>query len=583
MQEPLELEAGLYLKTLPTYARIDKTYTGVGGTTAEQLAERDSIIMMPSLNAVFEKVNTPSTLYDIEEVHGVYGGHNDYSDLVEYITSGTKFKKLYMTMSKKSIQMLRRLYGDYPHVFKYNLLLDEIDEIPENGAWRTDLSMCYNLVTKWKQMAAEGSGGSVSVISATGMDFIQHPSIKNLPYYKVSHQKGRNDFPVEVIESNDVETTLANLLGTTDSVRNFVFYNAVQDTLNLITALGIESESKVFCGNSSASRVGHLYSRDFTNFSKFNFCTSANFRSVNFNSGGKVFVVTDATSINARLSITDIVQAIGRLRTNNKKVTIIMRTKEQKNRIEQSIDTIVSFYRDIANQILGIAKAYELTGDLTEHFIDIHDEIMVDNGKLQINWAWIEGKVKERVEDRPAHESVEKLIRVLAKYDINATQGNPPKSSIDVPPAEKADWSELTSHVVSVLETDEGAKGVWEGRWNDTEAIIAESYKTLGRQATLGSKSKTDLKSKLVEYKTKGAIENVGISLANKLRPGVFYTSKEAKNILKEIYKLKGYARTAKTTDLSDFFMDVKTTHRRVEGKTARGVIVSSPIYRITK
>lgn len=587
MEKFRELKADKYLKWLPVNARIDKTYTGIGGTTAEQLAERDSIILMPAFSAVTDKTTTNSSLYLIEDVHGVYGGNNRYEDIVKYITNDSiKYKKLYVTMSDRSLQLIKDLANVFPEVYDYHLLLDEVDEISDNGTWRKALSKCYNLVSLWKRKSAEGSRGSVSVISATGINFIKHPTVKKLPLWKVPVQHNRNDFPVEVIESDDVGVTLVDLLSESSYDKNFIFYNTVRGLDKLINTLGDGEDSLIFCGRGSSKVAGSRFSRDFTRFAKYNFITSANFRSVNFNTSGRVFVVTDATSINARLSVNDIIQAIGRLRTNNKKITIIMKTKENKNNFEQSANEMVEFYRDLANQILGVAKAYEKTGDLTERFLDNHDEIIQDEGEFQINWAWIEGKVKERLEDKPAHESVEKFIHALKKYDIEATKGTSPKSTIKVIADGEECWGEVIDHVISVKESVNESKGLWISQWdeNGVEGMISKGIDLLGVEVVRETTSKSDLKGKIAEFKTRNAKKNVGIAIANKLQAGVFYPSREVKQIIKEIYKLKGYSRTAKATDLKEFFTDVIFTRRRVglDSKITRGVIVSQPKYNIS-
>lgn len=580
-----ELKADKYLTWIPTNARIDKTYCGIGGTTAELRAKRNSIILMPSFRATQQKTTNVSNLYNVDELYGIYGGHNDIDGLMNYLNSDVTYKKVIMTMSRKSLTILMKVAELFPEIFSYNLLLDEVDQIQDDGFWREDLTLCYDLVSIWKQKAfLDKTNGSVSVISATGVDLISFESISKLPLWKIPSQENRNNFPVNIIETKEVEAVAATLINESSSNRNFIFYNNVDGSKRIIEAIDKKNRSRIYCGVGSENKAREYYSTDLNNFIEYNFFTRAYFRAVDFNDNGEVFIITDPNSLHAGLTVEDIVQAIGRIRKTIKKVTIIMDTKENKSKLkDMPLEKVQQWFRDIANQHLGIMRSLDAMGELTDSYYEKIEAVRKNlKGDFVINWAWVEGKVKNAKFDNVAYESIDNMEKALHKYDIKTSVIDEPIITYRTV-REEEDWKSIINFVLEVINKDTAGSTLLLSNFNDNEQLILEGFNKLGVDVVKKTESKYKLKELIKEFDTKDRKESVGITVANKIEPNIFIPNKELKNLLQEIYNLKGYESKAKATDLKDFFLNVKATFGYVNGRKTRGMIVSNPKYKITK
>lgn len=95
---------------LPSHVLLDKGMTGCGGTTLELTCSRNSLILVPTVNLVLNKM-APGIL-------GVYNKTND-SDITEYINSDIQYKKIIGTYD--SLMKLINI----PEIRDYFLLIDE--------------------------------------------------------------------------------------------------------------------------------------------------------------------------------------------------------------------------------------------------------------------------------------------------------------------------------------------------------------------------------------------------------------------------------------------------------------------------
>ena len=95
---------------LPSHVLLDKGMTGCGGTTLELTCPRNSLILVPTVNLVLNKM-APGIL-------GVYNKTND-SEITEYINSNIQYKKIIGTYDS-----LMRVIN-IPEIRDYFLLIDE--------------------------------------------------------------------------------------------------------------------------------------------------------------------------------------------------------------------------------------------------------------------------------------------------------------------------------------------------------------------------------------------------------------------------------------------------------------------------
>lgn len=568
-----------YLTEIPTNARINKRYTGIGGTTAELTAKRNSVILMPSFKAVKDKSNKPSPLYDIKSLYGVYGGHNEVRDLVNFISTtidGVEYKKIILTMSAKSITTLLKAAEYCPEIYTYNLLLDEVDQIVDDGCWRNDLELCYDLVKLWRR-------GTVTVISATGINNIMFEPIAKLDLYEVESIKGRLSYPIDLIVDEDLESMAATIADKSDDEHIFIFYNNVQGSKRIISSLlqnDPTADCRIYCSDGSKNKAGGYYSNDTTSFGKYNFCTKAYFRAIDFNVSGEVITITDPNSLHSSLSVEDIVQCPGRIRITINKLSIIMNTKEMKTS-NYTREALKEFFISLANQDLGGITTLDSMGLLTQSYLDSKESVRKDlKGNHVICYSWIEGMIKSKF-DKLAHTSAKEMKKALKIYDFNAniTLVNTALKVI----SEKLDWAEQIEFVVEVLKKTEGRLFL-QHNFDDNHSLIFKGITLLGEDVTKECKNKSQLRNKVVtfEQKTKFAKE-IGIMLSKRLMGLTEISSKEAKIVIGDIFKMVGYKATAKASLLSDYFSGVEERSRKVEGKKFKVYTIGAPKYKIVR
>jgi hypothetical protein len=591
------LKAGKYLTEIPTNARIAKKYTGIGGSTAEITAKRNSVILMPSLPAVISKGSEKSSLYNVDDIHSVYGGKNDIDDIIAYINSEVEFKKIVMTMSRKSINVLIELTKIFPELFNYNLLFDEIDSVPEDATWRSDLALCYDLISIWKfgiktniEEAKKkklwlNQVGSISVISATGMNNLHLPSIKNLQLYEVETQADRLNFPVTIIETeSDVEGTAAKYIAKSDSEKTFIFYNNVEGSLRLINHLE-ENNSKIYCGDSSKHKAGIFSSDNINNFGKYNFSTKAYFRAVDFNASGEVFIISDTDSLHAQLTIEDIIQCAGRLRQNIIKITIIMNTKTNTHKLKDvSTETLLEMFKDYANQELGAIKTLDLLGELTEKKINDCEAVRRNiNGEFVINYGWIENKVKTIKQDNLLHSDTKLMSEALNNYGFKSTVVKEDSTVEKLKRVEKTDWNVRLEKMCKLFEKEGQEEYNFMIRSLDNDnTLIWKGLKHLGVEVTMNTTSKSELVALVEEKETEKCKSSIGIALSKRFSKGGELESKKAKVILQELYDTFGFKSTAKATSFNLYFNESKTFDKKVNGAVVKFTKFSLPKYSVS-
>jgi hypothetical protein len=76
-------------------------------------------------------------------------------------------------------------------------------------------------------------------------------------------------------------------------------------------------------------------------------------------------------------------------------------------------------------------------------------------------------------------------------------------------------------------------------------------------------------------YESRNDYKGIIIAIYKKFKLGEFYSLVDIKSELNEIYKSKKFNRTAKATDLYEFF-EIKSCNKRINGKLTSGVMLNS-------
>lgn len=208
---------------------IDKKYTGIGATTLELEAKRNSIIVFPYIKLAQEKAakfphyyfylgSRTKTITD-EEIQNYA---NDKSiKFKKFCVVANSIFRLYHALGKK-------VYKDY------HLVLDEVEILQMQSEFREGLPECFEEFARYK---------SKTLISATLLPF-KNKELRNLTKYVVEKEKFNKEL-LEIVNSIDPISYVADYVRNTIdqgySHKFFIGINSSNHIKRLITLLNDKS------------------------------------------------------------------------------------------------------------------------------------------------------------------------------------------------------------------------------------------------------------------------------------------------------------------------------------------------------
>lgn len=345
---------------LPANAFINKKIPGCGGTTAELLCDRNSIIIVPNVPVIIGKVKKMKKGHNID-VLGVYYPFNKKRDITEYLLRGDiPYKNIMVT--PESYKYLVEAFEDATIKEKINrhrdffLLFDESEKIIQDVSYRKTITEPLNDFFLYNER---------SMISAT-------PIIPSDPRFEengfehvVFKPKYNYSVPLHINITNNLIVTVREYLKNNINTHYCFFMNSTDGILSLIKQLKIEDESQIFCGFNSLKKLKRLkfinVSAELTPFKKYTFFTSRFYSAVDIDLEFKPDVILLTDIYFAEQSIfdpaTESVQAFGRFRNGIQQATHIT-----------NINSNVEFQtREMALKYLeGSCEAYERIYTLRE-------------------------------------------------------------------------------------------------------------------------------------------------------------------------------------------------------------------------
>ena len=292
---------------LPTGYLIDKGKTGCGGTSIALENEIDTIICVPYIELIINKLNK----YKDSDINilGVYGDVKD-NDIKHYLKYNIGVKKIICTYD--SLKRITDIVG-----YDYFLLVDELHKLFKDYSFRyRAVRNVLDEYTKFKSWA---------FMTAT-------PIEKDLMLEELK------DIPICEIIWEDVTETKVNLLqckqvlATTKSiVSDFLngkifgnahfFINSVQFISNIIKDLELDNNNTriIFSRNNTKYKSkcqGIINGSTTDEVKKINFYTSTCFEGCDlYDRDGKIYIVSDSKEAQTLYDIsTDIQQIAGRIR-----------------------------------------------------------------------------------------------------------------------------------------------------------------------------------------------------------------------------------------------------------------------------
>ena len=263
---------------------IDKTETGIGGTTLELDAERDSIIVQPYNFTAWSKAQHKSLSHNYNLYY--YGNYTfrkkinavrvnkinilnieltkesrANKKLIEYIEFCRNQKQpIKITCVTDQLQALKECIDNIePEFFNsFHLVLDEIDSLQDQSSFRVVMENCYKI---YKSHPKENR----TVISATLIEFHDKEMMQeqySKIEYNLQHKKN-----IEVVISRNLEEELVKQiisLANKNNEKILVACNHLEYSMNVIKALEKESifkekTFKILCSSARKSQVKEYF------------------------------------------------------------------------------------------------------------------------------------------------------------------------------------------------------------------------------------------------------------------------------------------------------------------------------------
>jgi hypothetical protein len=321
----LEVKLSQVIHKLP-FGLVYKDETGMGATTLELKAERNSIIVEPiRITASSKAYGSDSNYFYVGSKTRYHKSGTDSTRLKAYIEDESiPFKKFLVVAD--SLPTLIRALG--PKIDSFFLLIDEIDSFQLDSTFRRSMEDAIDVYKKHP-------GNLRAMLSATRIEF-SDPELNNESETVFSYDKPLQS-SISLIRSmpdsfmgNATETIISNLTAYPDE-KHFVAFNSPSGCMTIIKYLRDnghiqQSEIKILCGASERSKnttQEYFHELDSDHLpAKLNFVTSAYFTGFDLNESYHLISLSQNRGWRL-LSESRIKQIAGRSRTGLLSHTIV--------------------------------------------------------------------------------------------------------------------------------------------------------------------------------------------------------------------------------------------------------------------
>ncbi|WP_029275093.1 DEAD/DEAH box helicase family protein [Pedobacter borealis] len=403
--EPIKINEGQYLSDTdeflngtPNNTIIFKKLPNIGGTHGEcKLYDwRNSIIIEPNTPVLKGKKNALEADGITKMYPNIFVVHKGVTraQVVAYLNSDITPKKILSTpegyANKVKPAIESSAYSLYDDFF---MLFDECDRMIKDADFRDTIILPMHDFFKFKEKA---------MISATAIEPIDPRFQEN--GFRILQVEPQFDYrkPITIVNTNRVFDSIKEFIANNRDKKVFIFLNSIEFIFELIQALDIEKQSKVFCSpegcRSLRAREFNNVDEDISEFLQYNFFTSRFFNAVDIKLDytANVLMITDVyrAPFSKLDPYTDAIQIVGRFRNGTNKISHIsnfnaeIKYRERGDAIK-FVDEQYEFYKgvcDVADSHFNeggiVASSQALDGmDITK-FVNEEGKLnstMVDN------------------------------------------------------------------------------------------------------------------------------------------------------------------------------------------------------------
>lgn len=565
---------------LPSGFLIDKGKVGCGGTSLALEDNRNTIICVPFVSLIKNKMYKYNT-DDCIKVLGVYEGVSK-SDIKKYIANTSGAKKILCTYD--SLQKVAEVTG-----YDYYLLVDElhllfIQYVFRNKAVKTVLNL-YKNFSQW------------SFLTATPIEAdLMLEELKDIPTYKVNWED-TTEISVKAIKCKQVLASIKTIIKDFLEGRVFgnahIFVNSVETIASIIKACNLDNSNTriIFSKNNQKYKnvcQGVNNGNTTDQVKKINLYTSTCFEGCDlFDEEGKIYIISEGNKANTLYDIsTQIRQIAGRIRNTHYTSITHLYSSTRYN-----TDLTFDDYKKVVLEEEKKAKSY-----ITK--VNNDEEIKV--GTKLSTYAYV-----YKDEETGIFEFDPNLMKLDIfnykclhhTYSLSANISNEyTKAGMNVVTSIDNTSDKLlkndrtrTTFKDAVIEYDSIMKRKAEAfnySFTDDERIklltakypyIDDAYQVLGMDKLAEMKYKTSNIQQLL-IKESPKLDNKAkvaklLKTAKGFVEGAFITGADIKRVLGEIYKAIGMNVKPSIDDFRDFAV-IDAKQKKIEGKNVRGYII---------
>lgn len=304
---------------------VNKRIPGLGATTSEIKANRDSIIVVPNTPVITVKCLS----HKKDNLFGVKAKVKT-DDIVTYLYDTFAAKKhVKIMVTPESFWKVKQAFQEIGRsMYSCFLMWDECDKLTKDIDYRDAITLPLDDFFQFPQKAMV----SATALKPTDPRFSDFTMVEFEPDFDI-----RKSFTI--IQTNNVLQCLKDLDIQEQERPLYIFLNKTDMILALINKLGLQDDSAVFCSEKS---VDKLKSKGFMNAyvdwdpskaKKYNWLTSRFFTAVDIVLEEKpdVLIISDPYLSDFTLMDphTDVIQAVGRFRNGTAEIVHVVNTKDE--------------------------------------------------------------------------------------------------------------------------------------------------------------------------------------------------------------------------------------------------------------
>ena len=574
-QELINLKSSLnqkiYLSDIPEFQNglgilyntvFNKTITGVGGTSLALDSLDNIIILMPFVEVVNNKEGYNTDTFIVKEGVTVaaitkYLKNTVVRKLVSTYDGLLKIKQAY---DKAKLNM----YNDFLLVDEWQVLFQQYGLRYKAIRYLLDQSVlftnkCFMTATPIKK---EYWFDELNGLEELVLDYDVEPV--ELRHYKA---KDVIDEAIAIINSNK-EGNLHFFINSVETIKTIVkTMNLSSDLVRIICSKQDKNQGKLTGYQIASTKDAVKY---------INFYTSTCFEGCDiYDKYAKMYVLCDGSKSHSLVDIsTTLSQIAGRIRDiEDTTVNLIYKSGRYINITEEEFNKSINDNIKAGEIIISEVKSKE-TLDILDLNKANDKYLIIEDGKLRFEKTLLNVD-KNNFEISKTYSLKANIIAKASNKFIPVTINKPWANELEQFEQEKIKKMTFKEKCLHYIEIKDMQFII--GKF---DSLVVDAVDKLGvDELKRLNFHKGDITKKLLNF-TDSSIENK-IAKSLVLNTGEFYSSVKLKNTLSNIYSLLNIKKTAKASDINNYY-DVKETVKTIKGKSVKGytIIKSKVVFK---